>query len=291
MTKEERDALRPMLLEYVRRVSGEMVKMSKGSCLFHSPLRNDKNASFSVNPFYNVWYDFGTREHGDVIDLVMRLEGLDFKGAELFLLKGDIPSSKPLPYNPTITTAPPEYKVDVITSPALIEYAQGRGVSLEVLRRYCKEVTINGKYFYIGFPTDSDGWELRNGTRSQYAKRCVGKKSITTIITAEGNNEVMVFEGFFDWLAFASVATVAKMDIVVLNSTTQTEAALPKLAKYTTVHCYTDNDPSGIEAFNLMVANLPRVINHTSHFGEGEDVNEYLLRLGKAPLRNRVKTP
>lgn len=295
MTKEERDVLRPMLYEYVRSVTGEDGRVCKNDIMFHSPLRNDKNASFSVNPFYNIWYDYGTGKHGDVIDLVMKVEGVDFNGAKSFLLSGNFSTPPPTPSPATIITnttnnnTPLMHKVDVITSPALIDYAQKRGVNVDVLKHYCKEVTINCKYFYIGFPTDSDGWELRNGTKSQYAKSCIGKKSISTIITGEGNSEVMVFEGFFDWLAFASVATVSRQDVIVLNSTTNTATALPKLAKYTTVHCYTDNDTAGVGAYQMMVANHPHVISHTSHFREGEDVNDYILRLGKNSLRNRGK--
>lgn len=37
-----------------------------------SPLRNESTPSFKVNTERNQWYDFGTGEHGDIID---RLSG------------------------------------------------------------------------------------------------------------------------------------------------------------------------------------------------------------------------
>ncbi len=38
-----------------------------------SPLRNERTPSFKVNIERNQWYDFGTGEHGDIIDLVCAL--------------------------------------------------------------------------------------------------------------------------------------------------------------------------------------------------------------------------
>lgn len=39
-----------------------------------SPLRNENTPSFKVNTERNQWYDFGTGEHGDIIDLVYALQ-------------------------------------------------------------------------------------------------------------------------------------------------------------------------------------------------------------------------
>ena len=39
-----------------------------------SPLRNESTPSFKVNTERNQWYDFGTGEHGDIIDLVRTLQ-------------------------------------------------------------------------------------------------------------------------------------------------------------------------------------------------------------------------
>ena len=51
-------------------------KRSGGSQLmYHSPLRPDKNASFSVSTRKNLWLDFGTSQGGNVIDLAIALKG------------------------------------------------------------------------------------------------------------------------------------------------------------------------------------------------------------------------
>ena len=43
--------------------------------MYHSPLRPDKNASFSVSTQKNLWMDFGTSQGGNVIDLAIALKG------------------------------------------------------------------------------------------------------------------------------------------------------------------------------------------------------------------------
>ena len=40
---------------------------------YYSPLRNESTPSFKVNTECNQWYDFGSGEHGDIIDLVCAL--------------------------------------------------------------------------------------------------------------------------------------------------------------------------------------------------------------------------
>lgn len=51
--------------------------------MFHSPLRTDRHPSFAVSERQGTWrwYDFGTGEHGDVIDFAMRYHGLSFREA------------------------------------------------------------------------------------------------------------------------------------------------------------------------------------------------------------------
>lgn len=44
-------------------------------------LRNENTASFSINIERNIWYDFGAKQGGSVIDLVAELEGITAKEA------------------------------------------------------------------------------------------------------------------------------------------------------------------------------------------------------------------
>lgn len=56
--------------------------LNKFPCVISSPLRKDKNPSFSI--YYGtglklMYYDFGTKEHGSIIDLMMKYFNLPFK--------------------------------------------------------------------------------------------------------------------------------------------------------------------------------------------------------------------
>lgn len=55
----------------------ELIEAKNG--MAHSPFREDKHPSFCVKN--NFYYDFVTAEHGDVIDLYMRLHSVDFPTA------------------------------------------------------------------------------------------------------------------------------------------------------------------------------------------------------------------
>jgi hypothetical protein len=72
--------------------------------MFHSPLRIDRNPSFAVSEKDGVWgwYDFGTGDHGDGIDFVMRLRGLGFREAvEELAGERALPATRTIPVRST----------------------------------------------------------------------------------------------------------------------------------------------------------------------------------------------
>ena len=74
------------------------------------------------------------------------------------------------------------------------------------------------KYFGIGFYNNSGGVEIRN----KYSKICLGKKDITVIkIQDHRNNEICVFEGFFDYLTLKNIEKSENVtsDYLILNTT------------------------------------------------------------------------
>ena len=55
--------------------TGYKPKLTKGVNYWYcSPLRSELTPSFKVNAERNQWYDFGTGDHGDIIDLVCILQ-------------------------------------------------------------------------------------------------------------------------------------------------------------------------------------------------------------------------
>ena len=93
---EQVDILRRTPIEEVLRARGFNTKHTRAS-LYHSPFREDKTASFHIDPAKNVWSDPGDQDPahfkknrdgslkkqagGDVIDLVMFLDGVTFRKA------------------------------------------------------------------------------------------------------------------------------------------------------------------------------------------------------------------
>jgi DNA primase len=73
----------------IERVVGRSVRLQKkgrrawGLCPFH----REKSPSFTVDPQKRLYHCFGCHLGGDVFDFVMRIEGIDFKGALLLLAK------------------------------------------------------------------------------------------------------------------------------------------------------------------------------------------------------------
>ena len=49
--------------------------------MYHSPYREDHNASMKVDFDKNLWIDYGTNEGGTLVDLVMKMESCSFHEA------------------------------------------------------------------------------------------------------------------------------------------------------------------------------------------------------------------
>ena len=68
---------RPSIIEVVSHYTD--LKRSGREYLGHCPLHSEKTPSFTVNEEKGVFYCHGCHEGGDVITLVQKIEGLDFK--------------------------------------------------------------------------------------------------------------------------------------------------------------------------------------------------------------------
>ena len=190
-----------------------------------SPLHKESTPSFKVNTERNQWYDFGTGEHGDIIDLVCALQHCTISKA--IELLGDIKQVAHRDFSFGGERKTSKHKLEIIsvqslTNPYLLRYIAERGIYLSIANRFCSEIRYNNTnqtYYAIGFSNDAGGWEIR----SPYFKGCIAPKAITTI--SKGTDVLQIFEGFMDFLSWQTLNLSSTCDTIVLNSL----ALLPRI--------------------------------------------------------------
>lgn len=268
---------------------------------YHSPFREDKDASLHIDPDRNVWYDHGAGEGGGNVDLVMRCRGCTAREAAEYILS--LPQAGKMLSPVSEVDAPPKAEslssrillVVELQRRYLLDYLAQRKIPLRLARWYCKEVIIRSKNTYktfenIGFPNNAGGYALKspNGFKS------TTKGYITTIDT-EGeftkkitSDTVTVFEGFFDFLSW--LASERRMypttDVLVLNSVAHVGQAVSYLRLHSVIVCCLDNDDAGRRALEA-IRNIPsgghefRVIDGSPFYEGYNDVNEWWVAAQK----------
>ena len=278
---------------------GKDVSFSR-SGLIRSPFRDERTPSFHILPEGYGWVDFGDGSKGGVIDLVMRLENCDRSGALKRIVEikhgGRVyaPSRSRSSNRPCKPSAP-AFKVvssTPFTGRSLIGYAAGRGISEDVLQKYCSEITVrirngNRPLSYIGFPNSGDGYVLRNERPGRDGKRCTC--SAPTFLSSTGEQTatatsgcLVVFEGLFDFLSFIERGRAERglepgCDVCVLNSVTNVGKAIPFIREHTRADLYLDNDNAGHKAFEDIRESSPGVSvhDHSVEYGGYGDYNEF----------------
>lgn len=254
--------------------------------MYHSPFREDRNASMKVDYNKNVWIDYGDGDGGTLIDLVMRIENCDV-GQAMRLLEQKTTSfsfhgnNAPTPERESAITIE---KVQPIENPALLAYLKERGIDTDIAREHCSEVhySVAGKsYFAVGFRNDAGGYELRN----KYFKGCTSKAPTTK---DNGHPDCLVFEGFMNWLSFMTLKgnPHPEQNTVVLNSVTNLAKAKPFIASHDQVYTYLDNDEAGRKATAELKAICKSLSDQSVHYARHNDLNDYL----KSKLPVKVKS-
>ena len=263
---------------------------------YHSPLREDNNASFCVSSDKNLWYDFGTSRGGNVIDLARALNGdCSFKIAASWLEEQSRGFKQGVPLTASLVRSSPSnqdtdmknIQVHPLTNKSLIGYLWSRGIPAEIGKRYCKEVQYDVRdrhFFALCFMTILGGMEIRN----PFFKGSFGVKapSVITLSKSERTPSCCVFEGFMDFLSYQTLLAryddriihPVPRDCIVLNSTSMVQKAIPFIQVYDVAFTYLDNDAAGIQASETLdVAMTDRTIRMSSRFSEFKDLNEYLM--------------
>lgn len=272
---------------------------------YHSPIRSsDKTPSFKVNRPKNIWYDHGLDEGGDVIALVCTLRKVTVSEALSIiesLERQGLPridkevvlsdwASEILPRSQTRAPETKILKIQDIQHPALLKYLEQRCVDNQIAKRYLKEVhyqrgNSSQIYFTLGWP-NGQGFDTRNA----YFKGFVGiGKSISTL-NMEGNESVLVFEGFLDFLSYASYCGDQPQEdgVLILHSTALKRQAIKAIKdnQIKSVKLYLDHDEVGCACKDFFKKVLVDVdVNDCSNlYAQHNDLNEWYVALKKGHL-------
>jgi hypothetical protein len=237
-----------------------------GRVYFYSPFRAETVPSFTVSRRTNKYRDWGIdttdrSSSGDVIQLVMSVENVDFKTA-LKHITGDYQRDEAPKFEPL------EEKQELpgiliveertIKDKTLVNYIEHRGIDIDLCRKYCSEVDVrfpyskkdpDELYTVIGFRNDSGGYEVRNS----WMKRSTRPKTIRTV-HGDISDEWCIFEGFFDYLSALMFFGVDKLEMtaVVLNTTAFLGSLYPFLAENKMNWMYLDRDATGRKKIDEM---------------------------------------
>ena len=273
--------------------TGYKPKLTKGVNYWYcSPLRSELTPSFKVNVERNQWYDFGTGDHGDIIDLVCALQHCSTAEAmrRLAALKGVrlAPSFSFGGITPLRSQAPSMELISVqaVKHPKLLLYLTERGLQPSDASPFLSEIyyKVSEKCFFaLGFPNDAGGWELRN----PYFKGCFAPKAISTI-KGNDSHKLQLFEGFMDFLSWRKLHPEVQDDSIILNSLNLLPKLIPSLHAYTMIESLLDNDEVGDRVTKQLIdAGLP-VKDMRACYAPHKDINEYLTL---AEQRKQILTP
>lgn len=244
---------------------------------YYSPLRNERTPSFKVNTERNQWYDFGSGEHGDIIDLVCALHRCTISEAIRLLSGAKQVAHQEFSFSGERKIS--ERKLEILSAqplsnPNLLHYLAARAIPLPIAKAYCSEVlfqNMNRTYYAIGFVNDALGWEIRN----MYFKGCTAPKAITTI--KRGTDRLQIFEGFMDFLSWQTLNPSSTCDTIVLNSLALLPRIQEKIKSYKQVESFLDNDEAGRKSFEVLKQFYPQIIDGSVRYRTHKDINEWLV--------------
>lgn len=283
------------LVDYLVRLGYTPEKIIRNDHWFLSPFRDEKTPSFKVNRQLNVWYDHGIGKGGRLVDF-----GTAFHQCPVNELLQRLSNSNGQclsfhqPQNPRADEKKNEMsqsdKIQVLGSgklshPALLNYLQSRKIPVDIAGNFCREVDFQlnqKKYFAIGFPNSAGGYELR----SPKFKGSSAPKS-TSLIQESKSENLVVFEGFFNFLSFQTLQKnngkalndLPKLQshFLVLNSLSFLEKRREAMEKYAAIHLCLDRDKAGLQATAKALQWSDKYKDLSKLYCKHKDLNEYLV--------------
>ncbi len=274
------------MVDYLSTLGFKPAKTRGYEYWYLSPLRQERTPSFKINRALNRWYDHALGKGGNLVDFGVLF--YDCTVSEFLKdLNGHFSLHQPTVIRHSQTVIPaPEKHIKIVgefylSSHYLLRYLEHRRIAIRVAEEYCREVRyeLGGKTYYaIGFGNDSGGYEIRN----PYFKLGSSPKGITTF--QNNSEEVIVFEGFMDFLSFKTMRRNLKecsYDFVVLNSLSFFETARPFMEGHRRILLYLDRDEAGQNCSQYALSLSSKYEDHSSLYRLHKDFNDWVMNFGK----------
>ena len=273
------------LVNYLLALGFEPSKKRNNDYWYLSPLRGEKEASFKINRRLNRWYDHGLGKGGNLIDFGVLYFNCTI-GELLQNLSGNFSFQQPKIQEFEYTNVQEQktkiLKETPLSSPSLLRYLEYRRIPIEIAQQYCVEIRYTldkNNYFGIGFKNDLGGFEIR----TPYFKTSSSPKGITSF--PNGNNEVIAFEGFMDFLSFKAMTKNLpenSRDFVILNSISFFERARPFMENHESIRLYFDRDETGLKYTSRALSLSTKYRDESILYQNHKDLNDWAINFGKA---------
>ncbi|REC42608.1 toprim domain-containing protein [Chryseobacterium sp. 5_R23647] len=256
------------------------VKENPKTAFYFAIDREEKIPSLSVDFVKNKAFDFGNGKSYDLISIVQQINKCSVSEALKYLSKLDFTVQNELKYHENNTQISNHIlEIKEIQHPALIQYLKSRRVFEQKHRIKEIHYELKGrKFFGIGFQNNSGGFEIRN----LHSKICLGKKDVTLIVNdKKSKNEIVVFEGFFDYLTYRNLENSdnSNCDCLVLNSTAMLFKVEEKLKQYEKISLFLDNDKNGKSVKSKIQSQYRNVEDCSLIYHDFKDLNEWFCTL------------
>lgn len=279
------------ILDFLGRLGHHPVRQSGAEHFFLSMLREERTASLTVNDGLGVWFDHGGPNGsgirgGNLVDLAISywhpVSYVEALGKIVQTMGGEIPDPVARDTRPRRPVRLPNYKIESVkplgNNYAITSYLQNRGIwgmadgHLSELYYFVLDDKGTRKdFFAAGWPNENEGWEVRN----KYFQGCLGHKGLSFI---EGNpDELVVFEGYMDYLSWKFENEEAAPSVLVLNSLSLLPAGINRARKFEYIETYFDLDRAGIKASCDFRAALPMAKDCSKVYQGFKDYNEKLV--------------
>lgn len=266
--------------KYLTHLGFTSCKTYKGQHVYNSPIREDRTPSFYATA--NQWYDFGMGKGGNIVDLALLISKSDSIKDVLTHIETTMRIIPVARHERNLVASYQEnenglqlLKVKRLENSALIQYAKDRGISAIIARTFCKEAYYkvkNKNYFALAFENASGGYELRN----KYFKGCTSKN---VSFIDRGFDQLLIFEGFFDFLTWSEVSKnnnyEYRANVLVLNSVCNYEKSLAVVKSHSKIQLFLDADNSGRELTTRYTElGIPYVDHSYLYSKNHKDLNE-----------------